>query len=62
MTKPFGLQGPLGMKPPSFNMDVDINDVHCSFGRVHEELFSRDGEAVRCQISLARCGSTKGAP
>ena len=27
-----------GVKPPNFNMDVDINDFHCSFGHVHEEL------------------------
>ena len=27
-----------GVKPPNFNMDVDINDFHCSFGHVHEGL------------------------
>ena len=27
-----------GVKPPSFNMDVDINDFHCSFCYVPEEL------------------------
>ena len=27
-----------GVKPPNFNIDVDINDFHCSFGHVHEEL------------------------
>ena len=26
------------VKPPNFNMDVDINDFHCSFGHVHEGL------------------------
>ena len=26
------------MKPPNFNIDVDINDFHCSFGHVHEGL------------------------
>ena len=26
------------MKPPIFNMDVDINDFHCPFGHVHEGL------------------------
>ena len=25
-----------GVKPPNFNMDLDINDFHCSFGHVHE--------------------------
>ena len=25
-----------GVKPPNFNMDVDINDFHCSFYHVHE--------------------------
>ena len=24
----------LGVKPPNFNMDVDINDFHCSFGHI----------------------------
>ena len=27
-----------GVKPPNFNMDVDINVFHCSFGHVHEGL------------------------
>ena len=27
-----------GVKPPNFNMDVDINDFHCSFGHVYEGL------------------------
>ena len=27
-----------GVKPPSFNMDVDINDFHCSFGHVYKGL------------------------
>ena len=27
-----------GVKPPNFNMDVDMNDFHCSFGHVHDEL------------------------
>ena len=27
-----------GLKPLNFNMDVDINDFHCSFDHVHEEL------------------------
>ena len=27
-----------GVKPPNFNMDVDINDFNCSFGHVHEGL------------------------
>ena len=27
-----------GGKPPNFNMDVDINDFHCSFGHAHEGL------------------------
>ena len=27
-----------GVKPSNFNMDIDINDVHCSFGHVHEGL------------------------
>ena len=26
------------VKPPNFNMDVDINNFHCSFGHVHEGL------------------------
>ena len=26
------------VKPPNFNMDVDINDFHCSFNHVHEGL------------------------
>ena len=26
------------VKPPNFNMDVDINDFNCSFGHVHEVL------------------------
>ena len=25
-----------GVKPPRFNMDVDINGFHCSIGHVHE--------------------------
>ena len=27
-----------GGKPSNFNMDVDINDFHCSFGHVHERI------------------------
>ena len=27
-----------GVKPPNLNMDVDINDFHCSFGHVHGGL------------------------
>ena len=27
-----------GVKPPNFNIDVDINDFDCSFGHVHEGL------------------------
>ena len=27
-----------GVKPPNFNMDVDINDFHCSFSHVHKGL------------------------
>ena len=27
-----------GVKPPNFNMDVDINNFHSLFGHVHEEL------------------------
>ena len=27
-----------GVKPPNFNMDVDISDFHCSFVYVHEGL------------------------
>ena len=27
-----------GVKSSNFNMDVDINDFHCSFGHVHEGL------------------------
>ena len=27
-----------GVKPPNFNMNVDINDFPCSFGHVHEGL------------------------
>ena len=27
-----------GVKPPNFNMDVDINGFHCLFGHIHEGL------------------------
>ena len=27
-----------GVRPPNFNVSVDINDFHCSFGHVHEGL------------------------
>ena len=36
--KTFRATTTLGVKPPNFNMDVDINDFHCSFGHVHEVL------------------------
>ena len=36
--KPFRATITPGVKPPHFNMDVDINDFHCSFGHVHEGL------------------------
>ena len=50
-----------GVKPPKFNMDVDINDFHCSFGHVHEGLHARR-QSSEMSISLARYGSAKGAP
>ena len=36
--KPFRATITPGVKPPNFNMDVDINDLHCLFGHVHEGL------------------------
>lgn len=46
MTKLFELKSSLG-KTPNFNMDVDINDLYCSFGHI-QERFLRETTAAKC--------------
>ena len=52
MTKLFELQS-----PPNFNMDVDTNDFHCSFGHAHEGLLRETAKQrnVNLTATLREC-------
>ena len=41
-----------GVKPPNFNMDVDINDFHCSFYHVHEGFLRET--VLRAQVRFVQ--------
>ena len=40
-----------GVKPPNFNMDVDINDFHCSFGHVHQKLLRETAKQANVNLT-----------
>ena len=51
MTKAFRATIVPGVKPPNFNMDVDINDFHCSFGHVHEGLLRKTAKQQNVNLT-----------
>ena len=40
-----------GVKIPNFNMDVDINDFHCSFGHVLERLLRKTAKQRKVNLT-----------
>ena len=48
-----------GVNPPSFNMDVEINDFHCSFGHVHKGLVRETAKQQNVNLTGTLA---KGAP
>ena len=50
-----------GVKPPTFNMDVDINDSYCSFGHVHEGLLRETAKQRNVNLTgtLRECQGTR---
>ena len=40
-----------GVKPPNFNMNVDIDDFHCSFGYVHEGLLRETAKQANVNLT-----------
>ena len=54
-----------GVKPRNFNMDVDINDFHCSLGHVREELVLETAKQRNVNLTgtlreSQRCSNAKG--